>query len=107
MDLKKAAVAEARRQGHKFEVKPEETPVALSQCNAHVERAIWEVEAKIRTLKAMAEDIHKVKLNASHPLLCWAAEYAGLLLSLFQSLSSMGGRPIKSARGSFTDENCR
>ncbi len=57
----------------------EESPVALSKCHAHVERCIWEVEGKVRTLKAMAEELHGLHLGLQSAALAWAVEYAGLL----------------------------
>jgi len=48
--LKKAAVAEARRQGHEINVQLEESPVGDSQKNGYVERAIWEVQSLTRVL---------------------------------------------------------
>ena len=98
-DVKRAAVAHARSQGHGFTVKYEESPVAQSECNAHVERAIWGVQSKTRTLKAMSEDMHKVKLPTSHPLLIRAIHYASMLVNLFQVGSKDGKTAYERRKG--------
>ena len=59
-----------------MEVIPEESPVGLSQANGDIERANFEIASKVRTLRFHAEELHKVKLGTSHPLLAWAVEYA-------------------------------
>ena len=62
----------------------EESPVASSGSNGHVERAVWEIEAQIRVLRHMAEELHGVVLPVSSPLLPWAVEFAGALVTRSQ-----------------------
>ena len=83
----------------------EESGVGESASNAHVERAIWEVEGMARTLIFAAEEAHGVKTELDHPLRLWAIEYAGQLLSRCQRSTRDGrtayelrkGRPYRRA----------
>ena len=77
-DFKRAVVAKHREKvGPALQVIVEESGVGESQSNAHVERAIWEVEGLARTLMFAAQELHDVKVPLAHPVRTWAIEYSG------------------------------
>ena len=62
----------------------EHSPVRSSQSNGIVERAVQSVQGQLRVMKLAMEKRWKVTIPSSHPLLAWAAEYAGFLLNRFE-----------------------
>ena len=81
--LKTAAVKELRSNGGEaITVKMEESGTGESQQNGVVERAIWEVESKTRTLVHAAQEFHGVKLPLTHPVRVWAVEYASQVINM-------------------------
>jgi hypothetical protein len=82
--LKRRAVEELRKKVGEVRVQYEEAGTGESQQNAHVERAIWEVEGLARTNVFAAEALHGVKTTLEHPLRIWAIEYAGQMINRAQ-----------------------
>ena len=77
--LKSNVMAILKKAGVK--VTAEESPISCSSADANVERAIWEVQSMVRIFKHRLEEMHKIDIPQDHPILTWAVEYAGQMLT--------------------------
>ena len=59
----------------------EQSPVADSQSNGFIERAIQDIEGQVRTIKSDFEPRAGEKIPSSHDLIPWLVEYAAVLLN--------------------------
>ena len=66
------------------EVIMEESMAYVSETNGPVEQAVKQVEEKSRTLKFAVEEMHRVKIESDSPLIKWAVQYAGQIISRAQ-----------------------
>ena len=62
----------------------EHSPVAESQANGFVERAIQTVEKILRTHLLASEDKVKAKISVGHPIFAWLVEYSADLYNRYQ-----------------------
>eukprot|EP00959_Pyramimonas_sp_CCMP1952_P134650 2817920-Pyramimonas_sp.AAC.1 len=98
--LKTAAAKELRSKcGEATTVKVEESGTGEFQHNGVVERAIWEVESKTRTLVHAAQEFHGVKLLLPHPVRVWAVEHASQVINRGQKASKDGRAAYESRQG--------
>ena len=64
----------------------EESPVADSQGNGMVERAVQEVQGQVRTLKDALETRYGIKVLGGHTCLPWLVSHAGNLISRYKKM---------------------
>jgi hypothetical protein len=62
----------------------EQSPVASSQSNGIVERAILSVQQQVRVLKCALETRWCIDIPSKHPVMPWLVEYASYLLNRFE-----------------------
>ena len=62
----------------------ENSPVADSQGNGLVERAIQSSEGMVRVLRSQLEERWGVKISSTHPVLTWMVGHAAVLLNRFE-----------------------
>ena len=60
------------------------SPVAESQSNGVIEKAVQEIETQARTLMSALEARLQVKIPWDHPMASWLVEYAATLLNLYR-----------------------
>ena len=68
----------------------EQSPVADSQSNGFIERAIQDIEGHVRTIKSNFESLAGEKVPSSHDIIPWLVEYAAILLN--RSRASADGK---------------
>ena len=96
---------ELQKKTGEVRVQYEEAGTGESQQNAHVERAIWEVEGLARTNVFAAEALHGVKKALDHPLRIWAIEYAGQMINRAQVSSKDGRQPTSCVKLDLTGDH--
>ena len=67
---------------HGIEIVPEDSVAYDSASDGLAELAVRECKAKARSLKAQVEAIHGIELDATHPILAWAVEFAAMSINI-------------------------
>ena len=76
----------------------ENSPVAESQSNGVVEKAIQEVETQSRTMMSALRSRIKAEVPWNHPLALWLIEYAAVLINVYRE-GKDGRTPMERLRG--------
>ena len=79
-----ALKAEVKKKAN-IDIITEEPAVGESQSNGEIENAVFHVQSQVRTLKSAVESRYQKELHSRHPVLAWAIQYAGVLLTRFMT----------------------
>ena len=97
LDLKKKVKAEWAG-----EIVTEESPVADSQSNGGIERAVQSVEGQVRVMKDALEAKIGEKIPPTAKILAWLVKYSGFLLSCYEvgkdgrtAFERLKGKPMR------------
>eukprot|EP00971_Amphidinium_carterae_P117118 2319384-Amphidinium_carterae.1 len=70
--------------GPGYTIVRESPPVAESQSNGTIERAVQTVGGMVRTHKLALEEAIGSSIAANHPIIPWLIRHAGVMTTLFE-----------------------